>query len=503
MRVRRKALIAGIGVTVVAALGGGAAVALGGLDFGVLRDKTMNAAALPLFGVNRGLDASSTTSANPADASADASKLVTVAPGLKAKVISQGKAAPNLDQLTLWPNEQSPTHIIVCNEQDFGDIALQAIKISDGSVQTIVKSGLKSCDPTRLTPWGTVIFGEENGSSGRMFELVDPLHTADVVVDPVTGSTSGGTHPENIVNLPNLGKLSFESLALYQTGLLYYGDEQRPSKGTVGGAYFKFVPSVPWNGAPITTAAGLASSPLSSGTIYGFRAGKNAPDGPNPGGTDYGQGTQTGLGTWIQICTGGACSNVDLRAATPANKLTGYYRPEDSDVDEVAAAQGLVRWCANNTGNEFTDHTWGETICFTDGTIAAAMANTAIPEAQYLVVGNPEYAMPDNLDFQPGTGNLLIHEDGSIADTHKNNDLWDCLPDGADADLLSDGCLRVATINDLIGSTGEPGGAEWTGGIFDASGRHFYVSIQHNMTNSGVILDITGWKLPFGLPNFP
>jgi hypothetical protein len=502
MRVRKKTVIAGIGVTVVAVLGGGAAVALAGLDFGVLRDRTMNAAALPLFGVNRGLDASSTTSANPADASADATKLVTVAPGLKAKVVTQGKAAPNLDQLALWPNDKAPTHVIACNEQGSAQIGLQAIKISDGSVQTIVKSGLTSCDPTRLTPWGTVIFGEENGANGRMFEMVDPLGTADVVVNP-DGSTTGGTHPENIVNLRSLGKLSYESLALYSTGLLYYGDEQRPSRGNPGGAYFKFVPSVPWNGAPITAAAGLVSSPLASGTIFGFRAGKNAPDGPNPGGTDYGQGTQTGLGTWIQICTGVGCSNIDLRAATPTNKLTGYYRPEDSDVDEVAAAQGLVRWCANNTGNEFIDHNWGETICFTDGTIADAMANTATPEAQYLVVGNPEYAMPDNIDLQPGTGNALIQEDGSIADTHKNNDLWDCLPDGNDVDQQSDGCLRVATINDLIGSTDEPGGAEWTGGVFDASGRHFFVSVQHNMTNSGVILDITGWKVPFGLPGLP
>jgi secreted PhoX family phosphatase len=36
--------------------------------------------------------------------------------------------------------------------------------------------------------------------------------------------------------------------------------------------------------------------------------------------------------------------------------------------------------------------------------------------------------------------------------------------------------------------------AEWTGGIFDADGRHFYVSVQHNISGSGVILDITGWK---------
>jgi hypothetical protein len=31
-------------------------------------------------------------------------------------------------------------------------------------------------------------------------------------------------------------------------------------------------------------------------------------------------------------------------------------------------------------------------------------------------------------------------------------------------------------------------------GVFDRSGNHFYVSIQHNVTGHGVILDITGWR---------
>jgi hypothetical protein len=67
----------------------------------------------------------------------------------------------------------------------------------------------------------------------------------------------------------------------------------------------------------------------------------------------------------------------------------------------------------------------------------------------------------------------------------RNNDLWACLDDGKDDDSLSDGCVRVATLNDLT--------AEWTGGIFDASGRNLYVSVQHNVTGHGVILRISGW----------
>ena len=36
--------------------------------------------------------------------------------------------------------------------------------------------------------------------------------------------------------------------------------------------------------------------------------------------------------------------------------------------------------------------------------------------------------------------------------------------------------------------------AESTGGTFDASGSRYGVSIQHNVTGHGVVLEITGWK---------
>ena len=94
--------------------------------------------------------------------------------------------------------------------------------------------------------------------------------------------------------------------------------------------------------------------------------------------------------------------------------------------------------------------------------------------------------MMDNIAQQPGRGNWVIHEDGDGAEFGRNNDLWSCTEDGDDADTLSDGCARIASINDLT--------AEWTGGTFDGAGTHFYVSVQHNITGHGVVLDITGWR---------
>ena len=169
-------------------------------------------------------------------------------------------------------------------------------------------------------------------------------------------------------------------------------------------------------------------------------------------------------------------------------QATGYYRPEDLDLDENALAGGNVRFCGNDTGRDSARY-WGETICIRDGSLAASASGSTTPEVQLLVQGSLEFNMPDNIAFQPGRANWIVHEDGSTRAAQggaRNNDLWSCLDDGADDDTLSDGCVRIGTINDFD--------AEWTGGFFDPSGKHFYVSIQHNDSGFGTILDITGWK---------
>ena len=147
-----------------------------------------------------------------------------------------------------------------------------------------------------------------------------------------------------------------------------------------------------------------------------------------------------------------------------------------------------MRVCIPDTGDE-TNHLYGQVTCFTDGTVADAEANTAVPEVQPFVFGGTSQGinMPDNIDFQPRRGNVVLNEDAETTfESPHNNDIWDCLPDGADQDLLSDGCVRVATLNDLT--------AEWTGGIFDGTGTRYFVSVQHNISGHATILEIDGWK---------
>ena len=307
--------------------------------------------------------------------------------------------------------------------------------------------------------------------------MIDPLHTTGVTLDRTTGEFSGGVGAENLVTRSALGTNAFEGIGILGDGTTYLsGDDSGfgPKNGRPGNAFFKFVPDNPFTGTqPITD---LSQSPYAAGDLFALRVGLS---------TNYGQGREFGSAQWLPLPH---TDNLDLEAAGLAAGVTGYYRLEDIDIDPIALRHGRVRFCDASTGDE-NNHLYGEVVCVTDGTVAQAEANTATPEVQPFVFGGTSQGinMPDNIAFQPGTGNAVLHEDAETDfEGPHNNDLWDCLPDGQDQDLLSDGCVRIATANDLT--------AEWTGGIFDATGKHFYVSIQHNISGEATILDITGWK---------
>jgi uncharacterized protein DUF839 len=470
MRLTSRLTLLAVGLAALVALVG---TALGAYfdDWGLDRQTQMENKSHTLFGFGQPLSQSSSVNLNQAQALANPAGLVTVAKGLKVGVVSAGNAAPNIDQMILWPRS-NPTYIIGCNEEGTTQPTLQRISLATG-VATTIATGLGECDPVRATPWGTVLFGSEGGSTGAMYELIDPLNVTGATINATTGVTAA-PNANNIQRVNALGFLSFEGLAILPNGVTYYGDELGPSNGTPGGAYYKFVPDTPWAGGTINA---LSQSPYNAGNVYSLRVGQ---------GSNSGQGDAFGIGTWSSLGHLTPASNQQLRALATANNRTGYYRPEDISIDEAALAAGNVRFCGNNTGRDAASY-GGETVCFTDGTVTASASGSTTPQVQLFVQGSPQFNMPDNIAYQPKRGNWVIEEDGSTdaVNNNLNNDIWDCLPDGADVDTLSDGCVRVATLNDLD--------AESTGGFFDPSGQHYYVSIQHNSSGFGTILDITGW----------
>jgi hypothetical protein len=304
-----------------------------------------------------------------------------------------------------------------------------------------------------------------------------------------------------------VGSLSFESFAIKADGSMIFGDELAPSGGAAGGGIYKFVPAVPYQGGG--SIAEAAASPFVSGTIYGLRVAAS-------GSSNWGQGAETGKGAWVQVNLGGAGvvdanGNVILRTAQSLQRFTGYYRPEDMDIDPIAAEEGVFRACWANTGR--MSHGAGslvenggvnsEIMCLVEEPPSAAVpapATGTIPSVQRFIPGTPQGQMYDNVAFQPHTGNLVVLEDGPVSvvtglqpavSELRGNDLWICLPDGDDDDTQTDGCVRFASVRD---TTSEP-----TGFIFLGSGEEAFVNLQHRSVdesgNRGSLLKISGFKV--------
>jgi hypothetical protein len=482
---------AALAVVVAGSLAAGGTLALSRSDPGADYAAQLAAQSQALFGFGHPLEHELRgTFDGPGDQS------VELADGLAAKLVSS-TVGQNADMIALWPDDDHPTDAIVCNEidsvstlsggnpnPDLGKATVQRVHLADGAVTDMI-SGHISCDPAHRTAWGTIVVGEESGATGRVWEILDPLHVSGVTVNRVAATTSD---PAHVVARTALGQVSFEGVVLLPDGTTYYGDELRPSSGRPGGGIYKFVPSHPWAGdAPVTS---LDQSPLAGGSVSVLRLAS-----PARSFGDWGQGTNTGQGKWLPLTTPADPTTFSLAAtALAAGGYTGYYRPEDMDLDPIASANGEVRACWNDTGNDQAAQ-WGETMCLTDTpTTDTAFPGGFRPEVEPFVIGNEHLRMVDNLDFQPGTGILYLLMDAttSAEDEGRTNDqVWACLPDGADADALTDGCVRVMNLRD--------GEAEFTGIQFLGDGKSFLIHVQHRTQDGRAVPGTTDELLVTGL----
>lgn len=472
-------------------------------DFGQFIQDQLSAHSEQLFGFRRPLRASAP---GPYDG-ADNLRALVVADGLRVSLVSSNVPSAG-DQIAFWPDDMNPKYLFVCGEEtsDPSVVRVDLSKPAASNATTIV-TGLSSCDPVRRTAWGTIIVGEEAGALGGLYELIDPVNIAAPIA--VTNRAAGATtDPLHLVKRTAVGSLSWEGIALADDGTMIAADELAPSNGNAGGGLYKFVPAIPYTGnGPITVPA---ASPLAQGTVYGLRVAAS-------GSSRYGQAAETGKGAWVAVDLTGAGvvdanGNIVLDTAQKLQKFTGYYRPEDMDVDPIAKADGVFRACwantgrmSNNGGTVETSAVQSEIMCLTENppdSLNPAPATGTIPTIDRFLTGSQERAMFDNVAFQPRTGNLVVLEDGptdivtSLNPTVTQalgNDLWICLPDGTDDDGLSDGCVRFASIRD---TTAEPSGF-----IFYGNGEQALVHIQHRAVNDaagrgnhGALVKISGFR---------
>ena len=458
-------------------------------DFGSFVESQLADHSEQLFGFNRPLEQSAL---GPYDG-LDNLQAIQLAPGLRASLVSSSVASA-ADQIAMWPDDDNPKFLFVCDEETSVP-AVQRVDLSkpaDSNATTIV-NGLSSCDPVRRTPWGTIIVAEEAGATGGLYELIDPANITTAI--NVTNRTLGtNTDPLHLVKRQAVGSLSFESFAIRPDGTMIYGDELAPSGGVAGGGIYKFVPAIPFQGGgPIALAS---QSPLASGSVFGLRTAAQ-------GSANWGQGAETGNGAWVAVNTAGANvldgnGNIILRNAQVLQRFTGYYRPEDMDVDPIALENGVFRACWANTGRmSHTDssvvensNVKAEVMCLVENPPSTAAPNPVtgtIPTVDRFFAGSEERGMFDNVAFQPHTGNLVVLEDNSVTSVKsvnplvtelRGNDLWICLPDGDDDDVQTDGCVRFGSIRDTS--------AEPSGFIFLGSGESAFVNIQHRAVNDGL-----------------
>jgi hypothetical protein len=445
----------------------------GRADFGLRMELTLHRQSMALFGVEEPLRHEANDSDFVPREAATADQRVKLAGGLEARFVARNVAVAG-DMIAFWPSAGSYTHLILCIEQDRSGLtpagnaglnaSVQRVEVASGKVETILH-GMDNCDGIRTTPWGTILATEESGPDGRAYEILDPLGTTDHwIADRPSGDVRDAldspTASRTIVQRPRLGSFSWEGIEVFEDGVVVAGDELRPGGGEEGGAIFKFIPAVLRNPAegPIHD---LAESPLAAGTLYALQIGT----------TDFGQGNQRGVGKWIgPVDTDDLLNLTDLTSSEWARRhnATGFYRPEDLHRDPAFAGPGaLIYW--NNTGRDAGSN-FAETLTLHDPEPSNPASR---PVVQTFVEGDERFQAFDNLDLQPHTGRVYIIEDDSFGE------VWACLPDGADRNLTSDGCVSILSVVDPE--------AEPTGFIFDASGRVAYLVIQHGQQHPSLL----------------
>jgi hypothetical protein len=460
------------------------------------------------FGIRGPLDASAppTTGAFRAQTQ-KAGDQVLIADSLKVEYVSR-EISNNADQFAFWPNDEYPSHLIFCIEEFTPAVlknaagqelflpgglvkkwtpGVQRINLRTRQVETIFR-GTAGCDGIRRTPWGTILATEENDFGGA-YEIMDPLQvTNHTVLDRANGNVvdENGLPSTKIVKRPALGTFAWEGIGILPSGVVYAGDELRPGEPLSGagngpdgdgGAIFKFVPANP------RTATGpigsLSESPFVAGNLYAMQVSCIS------NGQQFGQGCEVGNGVWLPI------SAPNARTDAHKSGATGYYRPEDLELDPMYDdPNGGVRFCWMDTQNRGAQM-YGELVCGVDSAPMIASASQRTVTVNRLLEGDMDMNQHDNIEFQPLTGNVYVIEDNN------NGDIFACLPDGTDRDIKSDGCIKVFSVKD---SSAEP-----TGFKFTPDGKTAYMVVQHsNDTNMPLVddyrtddlLKITGFRIP-------
>ena len=322
------------------------------------------------------------------------------------------------------------------------------------------------------------------------------------VTDRAAGTTSDPLH---LVKRQAVGSLSFESFAIQARR---HDDlrrragakrrQRRRRRSTSSCPRFQFQ-----GGGPITRSRRSRRwcRARSSGCASPRRARRTGARAPKPA---------TARGSAVNLAGANvvdANDNIILRNAQALQKFTGYYRPEDMDIDPIAAENGVFRACWANTGRmshtdsslvensgvESEDHVPGRESAERRRARAADRAPSRRSSASSPAARNAACSTTSRSSRTPAISSSSktdsvnsVKSLNPLRTELRGNDLWICLPDGDDDDALTDGCVRFASIRDTS--------AEPTGFIFLGSGEEAFVNIQHRAVNDAATEPSARWS---------
>ena len=417
------------------------------------------------------------TPATPITLSSPNFSQITIADRATQNTLVPGSNSGNFDMITA--NETGPNagrYLFMPFET--GSAGVQRIDLWDNNYNTrtvtIVApgtSGFVSGDASRWTPWGGYLTAEESwgtGSNGRLFEITNPT----------TATANGASFVQRSV----IPRVSHEGLAFDKNKSMYFIDELN------GGSVYKYVSANP--------NANNGNDYFAAGQTFVLKVGAGGQFEGNNG------PAITGSGSWVAITNvnGGAIAGVstvlgdgtiDGRATADHASIlgTGYNRPEDLEVQNLANGKQLIYFTttdSDNNGNTTDGRSRVYTLDVDTGTVALFADSTFTD----LATGNPVgggFRNADNLAID-AEGNIYIIED---RDGAVDDDIWFAKDINHDGDLNDpgEGLARWA-------SNGTPG-SEFTGLYFDKNNPNVaYVNIQHPATGVDRTMMITAVPEP-------
>ena len=323
--------------------------------------------------------------------------------------------------------------------------AVSVVDLKTGVAKEIAaRADWEALDGIVWTPWHTVLFAEETGTSARPDPDV-PQATSGLLYE-IKLMKNDPTTAASVTVRPLLGALAHEGIESDSEGNVYVIDEDRK------GAIYKFVPE--------------NYGDLSSGQLYALRV------------TDPSK--KTGAAEWVALDMTQA--QISARVTARANAAAEFCRPED--IERIGNTLYVAATCedVNNPAN-----TSGP-----GAVLAVHLGNT--PSVKYVVApgknvpfetqptaalpGITGFKSPDNLADGPD-GKLWIVEDNDFSDIW----VYDPASEDANADGYRDGVALFASLKD------KP--AEGTGIYFGKSPRMLFVNVQHSGTGNDKTMAIT------------